>query len=117
MGDVLAFARLAHPVTLDGANQQDGRRAFELDGRLVGVVDLERIVAAERQLLELVVREVLDHVQQLRIRAPEMLAEIRARLDGVFLVLAVDDLPHALDEQAVADLSPAAGPNPCPTGT
>ena len=30
-----------------------------------------------------------------------MLAEVGARLDGVLLIFAVDDLAHALDEQAV----------------
>ena len=61
-------------------------------------------MAAERQLLELVVRQVLDHVQQLRIGAPEMLAQIRAGLDGIFLVLAVDDFAHPLHEEPVAIL-------------
>ena len=79
-------------------------RALVLDGGLVGVVDLDRIVAAERHLLQLVVRQVLDHVEQPRIDAPEMLAHVRARFDGVLLILAVDDLAHALHEQAVAIL-------------
>ena len=85
-----------------------------LDRRLVGVVDLDRIVAAERQLLQLVVGEVLDHLEQPRIGAPEVLADVGARLDGVLLILAVDDLAHALDEQAVAILGeqrdPTRGP-------
>ena len=75
-----------------------------LHRRLVGVVDLDRIVAAERQLLELIVGQVLDHVEQARIDAPEVLAHVGARFDGVLLILAVDDLAHALDEQAVAIL-------------
>ena len=73
-------------------------------GRLVGVVDLDRIVPAERQLLQLIVGEVLDHVEQPRIGAPEVLADVGARFDGVLLILAVDDLAHPLDEQAVAIL-------------
>ena len=75
-----------------------------LDRGLVGVVDLDRIVAAERQLLQLIVGEVLDHVEQPRIGAQEVLADVGARFDGVLLILAVDDLAHALDEQAVAIL-------------
>src|SRR6185369_16227874 len=43
-----------------------------------------------------------DHVEQARVAAEEMLTEVRAGLDGVFLILAVDDLAHALREQAVA---------------
>ena len=72
-----------------------------LDRRLVGVVDLDRIVAAEPQLLQLLVGEVLDHLEQPRIGAEEVLAHVGAVFDGVLLVLAVDDLAHALDEQAV----------------
>ena len=104
VGDVLAFAGFAEAVALDGAREDDGRRALVLDRRLVGVVDLDRIVAAERHLLQLVVGQVLDHVEQPRIGAPEVLADVGARFDGVLLILAVDDLAHALDEQAVAIL-------------
>src|SRR5581483_358172 len=59
---------------------------------------------AQRHFLELVVRQVLDHLEQPRVGAPEMLANVGARLDGVLLILAVDDLAHPLDEQAVAVL-------------
>ena len=104
MGDVLALARFAEPVAFDGPGDDDGRRSLVLDGGLVGVVDLDRVVAAERQLPELVVRQVLDHVEQPRIDAPEVLADVGARFDGVLLILAVDDLSHALHEQAVAIL-------------
>ena len=58
------------------------------------------IVAAERQLLQLLVGQVLDHLEQPRVGAPEVLADVGARFDGVLLVLAVDDLAHPLDEQA-----------------
>ncbi len=104
VGDVLAFAGFAEAVALDRSGEDDGRRALVLDGGLVGVVDLDRVVPAERHLLELVVAEVLDHVEQPRIDAPEVLAEVRARLNRVLLILAVDDFAHPLDEQAVAIL-------------
>ena len=104
VGDVLALAGFAEAVALDGPGEDDGRRALVFDGGLEGVVHLHRIVAAEGHLLELVVAQVLDHLEQPRIDAPEMLAEIGAGLDGVLLILAVDDLAHALDEQAVAIL-------------
>ena len=55
MGDVLPFARVAQPVSFDGANQEDGRLPLVLDRGLVGVVNLHRIVPAERQLLQVVV--------------------------------------------------------------
>src|SRR6185436_2097237 len=47
MGDVLAFGRVAETVSLDGANQQDGRLSLVLDGGFVGVVDLDGIVSAQ----------------------------------------------------------------------
>ena len=78
----------------------DRRLALVLDRRLVAVVDLDRIVTAEPQLLQLVVGQVLDHVEQPRVGAEEVLAQVGARLDGVLLVLAIDDLAHALGEQA-----------------
>ena len=72
-----------------------------LDGGLVGGVDLHRIVPAAPQLLQLLVGQVLDHVEQPRIRAEEVLADVGAGFDGVLLVLAVDDFAHPLGEQAV----------------
>ena len=114
VGDVLAFTRLADAVALDGARQDDGRLTRVLDRGLVGRVDLDRVVAAERQLLQLLVRQVLDHLEQPRVGAPEVLADVVAGFDGVLLILAVDDLAHALDEQAVRDPSRAARPTRCP---
>ena len=67
----------------------------------IGVVDLHRIVAADAQLLQLVVGQVPHHLEQPRIGAPEVLAQVRAVFDDVALVLAVDDLAHPLDEQAL----------------
>ena len=85
-----------------------------LDRGLVGVVDLDRIVAAEAQPLQLVVRQVLDQLEQPRIGAEEVLADVGAGLDRVLLVLAVDDLAHPLGEQAVVIRRRAADPSRCP---
>ena len=46
-------------------------------------------MAAARQLAELVVGQVLDHLAQARVGAEEVLADVRAGLDGVLLELAV----------------------------
>src|SRR6266446_5794887 len=83
------FASIAEAVTLDGAGEDDGRRPLVLDRGFVGVVDLVRVVPAKRQLFQLVVRQVLDHIEQARVGAPEMLAHVCARFDGVLLILAV----------------------------
>ena len=82
--------------------------------RAIGVVDLHRIVAADAQLLQVVVREVPHHLEQARIGAPEVLAQVRAVLDDVALVLAVDDLAHPLDEQAVGVAREQRRPTPSP---
>ena len=115
MGDVLAFARFAEAVALDRAREDHGRLAGVLDRGLVGVVHLDRIVTAEAQPLQLVVGQMLDHVEQPRVGAEEVLAKVGAALDGVLLVLAVDDLSHPLREQAVVVLReqriPVAAPD------
>ena len=108
--DVLALTRLADAVALDGAGQDDRRLAGVLDGGLVGRVDLGRVVPAERELLQLLVRQVRDHLEQPRVGAPEVLPDVGARFDGVLLILAVHHLAHALHEQAVGDPWPAARP-------
>ena len=83
--------------------------------RLVGVEDLDGIVAAESQALQLIVGQVLDHLQQPRIGAEEVLAEEGARFDGVLLILPVHDLAHPLREQSVVvareELIPVAAPH------
>src|SRR5207249_5270619 len=85
---------------LDGGGQDNGGRAFVLGGGLESGVDLLGIVAAPRELAELFVGKVLDERGQLGILAEEMLPDIRAGLDGVLHVFAVDDLAHAFDQQA-----------------
>ncbi len=99
--DVLALARLADAVALDRAREDDRRLSLRRDRRGVGGMHLRRVVSAERELLQLLVRQMTDDVRELRIPAPEMLAEVGAGLDRVLLIFAVDDLAHPLDEQAV----------------
>ena len=79
VGDVAAFARLAQAVALDRLGQDDRGRALVLDGRLVGRIDLGRIVPAAAQLANLLVAEVGDHRLQPRIDAEEMLADVARR--------------------------------------
>src|SRR5207245_8431497 len=67
---------------------------------LVRAIDLERVVAAARQLLDLLIRQVGDESEQLGVPAEKVLADVRPRLDGVLLHLAVDDFAHPFDEEA-----------------
>src|SRR5262249_49194475 len=61
---------------------------------------------------QLLVAHVLDEFEQLGVLAEEVPADVVAALDGVLLVLAVDDLAHALHEQA----APVAGQQLVPVG-
>ena len=99
MGDVLALAGLAHPVALDGLGQDHRRRADVVHRRLVRRVDLGRVVPAAAQRPDLVVGHVRDQVQQLGVLAEEVLADVGAVLGLEVLVLAVDALLHALEQQ------------------
>ena len=59
MRDVLAFACLAEPVTFYSFGQNDSGLPCMLDGALVRVVDLQRIVAAAAQPGNLIVASCL----------------------------------------------------------
>ena len=67
-----------------------------LDRRVVGGVDLQRVVAAAVQRPDLVVGPVGDHRRSLGIRAEEVLADVGAVLRLEVLVLAVDAFLHQL---------------------
>ena len=96
MGDVLAFAGLAHAVALDGLGQDHGRLPGVLHRRGVGGVDLVRVVAAAVQPPDVLVGQVATMLQQFRVLAEEVLAHVGAALGLVVLVLAVDGFFHAL---------------------
>ena len=101
MRDVAAFAGFAEAVALDRLGQDDGRRALVLDRSLVGRVHFLRIVAAAQQLANLIVGQMIDHLEQLRILAEEMFARVAAGLHGIFLVVAVDRFFHAFEQQTL----------------
>src|SRR6185436_18058225 len=94
------LAGLTEPVALDRAREDHRRRAAMLDRGLVRRVDLQRIVAAESQPLELRIGEMRDHLSELRILSPEVLADVAPRLDRVLLHFAVEHLGPAAREQA-----------------
>jgi hypothetical protein len=112
VGDVLALAGLAHAVALDGLGEDDGGLALVLRRRVVGRVDLLRVVAAAGQGPDLVVRHVGDHGLQLGVLAEEVLAHVGAVLRLEVLVLAVDRLLHPAQQDAAA----VAGDQRVPAG-
>src|SRR5260370_21473719 len=112
--DVLAFDRSAEPITLDRLGENDDGRSGVLDRSIVGGMHFDGVVTAEPHAGELLVRKMLHHLEQPGIGAEEILPEIRAALDEIFLVLAVGDLAHASKKHTIAiglnELVPIAPP-------
>src|SRR5690625_4284970 len=94
VGDVLAFAGLAHAVAFDGFGQNYGRLALMVDRRVIGGIDLMRVMAAAVEPPDVLVGHVSDHGLELGVLAEKMLAGIRAAFRLEVLVLAVDRLLH-----------------------
>jgi hypothetical protein len=86
-----------------------------LDGHAVRGVELAVVVPAAGQLEEVLVAELLDHPTQPRVGAEEVLADVRAGLDGVLLELAVDGRVHLVEQHTVdvacEQLVPVATPD------
>ena len=98
--NVFAFARFAEAVAFDRFRQNHRRLAFVLHRRLVGGIHFAHVVAAAQQLGNLLVAQMVHQFEQLGIFAEEMFARVAARLDDVFLVIAVHAFFHALEQQA-----------------
>ena len=101
VSDISPLTGLSKPVPFDRLSQDDGGRALVLDGGLVRGVDLDGVVPAPPQFLDLLVGPVLDQVQQTRVLAEEVLADVIAGGSRVLLVLAVRDLLHPFGEQTL----------------
>ena len=83
---------------------QDRRRrtgAHVLGGGLVRGVELAVVVTAARQVHEVFVAEVGDHLAKARVGAEEVVADVRAVLDGVALELPVDGVVELVQQHAV----------------
>ncbi len=115
VGRVAALEVLAERPALDRVGEDDRRLADGLGRALERRVDLAVVVAAARQVAQLVVGQVLDHAQQARVRAEEVLAGVGPGLDRVGLELAVRRRVHRVDEHAVdvagEQLVPLAAPD------
>ncbi len=94
VGNVLALAAFSEAVPLDGFGENDGGAAGVLNGLVVGCKYLLRVMSSAPQSLKLLVGHVLDEFKQVRILAKEILSNVTAGLDNIFLVLAVHDLAH-----------------------
>ena len=100
---VASLEALAQRPTLDGFGQDDsGAAGAEVVRRsFVGGVQLAIVVATTRQVADVVVGEVRDHLAQPVVRAKEVIAGIAARLGCVSLKLAVDGGVHLVEQHTV----------------
>ena len=87
--------------SLHGLGENDGGLSHLFRRQLVGRIELAVVVAAARQGLEVLVGEVLDEAAQSGVGAEEVLPDVRARLDGVLLELAVGRGVHLVEKNAV----------------
>ena len=77
MGGIATFKRLDAPA-LDGVRQDHGRLPHVLGCRVEGGVDLAIVMATSRELLDLTVAHVLDHLAQAGVGTKEVLAVVGA---------------------------------------
>ena len=102
VGRVLGFTRRPEPITLDGMGENHRWSAVRLlRGLVVGRIDLVGVMATPVQLENVVVRQILTDLGQLRVFAEELLAGVGRALAGVILQVAVADLVHGLLHHAV----------------
>ena len=115
MRDVLAFTGLAHAVAFDCLREDDGGLTLVLHRGGVGGENLGGIVAPAVEAPDLLVRHAGDHRLERRVFAEEVLANVGAVLGLEILILAIDALLHAVEEDAARVLGdqgiPAAAPD------
>src|SRR5256885_6119617 len=114
MSDVLAFARLAQAIALDGFRENDGWCAFVLYRGFICRMYFDRIVPSQPHTGQLLVRKMFDHFQETWICAAKVLPEVSSALNKIFLILPVCDLAHPPDKQSVAIVLDEHVPIPTP---
>ncbi len=85
-----------------------------MHGRMIGGVNLERVVPSPVEPHDVVIRQVLHQLERFRVSGKEVLPGVRAALCLVVLVLPVDGLVRALLQQARRVLGEQGIPQPPP---
>ncbi len=98
----LALAPGAHAVALLGLGEDHRGLALVVHGGVIGGIDLDRVVAAAFQAVDVVVGELRHQRLQLRVLVEEVLAVEAAVGGGVGLELAVHRLVQAPQDHALA---------------
>ena len=110
---VAALERLQRPA-LDRLGEDHRRLAHVGARRGERGVHLAVVVPAARKAAQVVVGPVLDHAPQPRVAAEEVLADVRAGLHRVGLVLPVGGLVHLVDQHPVTVTGQQRVPVPAP---
>ena len=115
VGDVARFHARAQRPALGRLGQNHRGGADVLSCGPISGVDLAVVVPASPQPGQLVVGQVLREVAQLLVRPEEVLSDVGPARDGELLEVAVEQLVHLVDEQAVdiagQQVVPLASPN------
>ena len=102
VSDVLAFTGFAQPVALNRLGEDDRRAPGVSTAAGYAACTLIGSCPPRRMRRKLIVGKMLDHLQQARIAAEKVLAEISAAFDEIFLILPVADFAQPLHQQSVA---------------
>ena len=98
---VFTLGDFPHAIALDGLDQQHRGLAFMAGCCRKGSVDLVGIMAPTVKSPDVLVAHAGDHLQQFRVLAEEVLANIGPIVGLVVLVLAIDRVHHDLLQDAV----------------
>src|SRR5262249_16946493 len=101
MGDVASLTTLSESVAFDSFGEDDGRCAVVLHRGFVRPIDLLRVMAAAPHFMQLLVREVTEHLQQAWIMVAYVLTDVGTISDGVFLEFTINDFAQAAYQDAV----------------
>ena len=99
MGFVTGFARLTGAVSLDRHGQNDGGSLHLLTGCRVGRVDLVGVMTAAIEVHDVLIAQILNQLEGLRIFAEEMFAGIGTPIEFAVLKLPITDIVHDFLQQ------------------
>ncbi len=115
MGRIFRLPRIAHAVTLDRLGKNHRWLALMVNGCVIGRVNFIGVMASAIQPIDIVVREVLNQLEQIRVLGKEVIADIATALSFEILKLAVHGKIHLLLEQSLVVLGeqrvPVSPPN------
>src|SRR5689334_20575139 len=95
VSDVLAFTGFAESITFNSLGKDQSRTALMVHRSAVSGMHFQWIMSAQPHARQLIIRKMLDHLQQAGIGAEQVLPEVSATLNKKFLILTVGDFTEA----------------------